>query len=87
MIKPNSPKEDILDSSILEDQVEYVDEDSLNDPSKSEKQRKKEIRQMEEDFSGDEEDYEEVGFMTHYQWVDETQWTDTKASGSRSRLW
>ena len=71
MIKSNSLKEDILDSSILEDQVEYVDEDSPNDPSKSEKQRKKEIRQMEEDFSGDEEDYEEVGFLIQCKWTDE----------------
>ena len=65
LTKPNSLKEEIVDSSILEDQVEYVDEDSENDCLKSENQRKKEMREMEE-FSGDEEDFEEVVFLIDY---------------------
>ena len=66
LTKPNSLKEEIVDSSILEDQVEYVDEDSENDCLKSENQRKKEMREMEEEFSGDEEDFEEVIFLIDY---------------------
>ena len=66
LTKPNSLKEEIADSSILEDQVEYVDEDSENDCLKSENQRKKEMREMEEEFSGDEEDFEEVVFLIDY---------------------
>ena len=66
LTKPNSLKEEIVDSSILEDQVEYVDEDSENDCLKSENQRKKEMREMEEEFSGDEEDFEEVVFLIDY---------------------
>lgn len=66
-----SLRENNYSPSNLEDQVEYVDDESVVDLSENEKKRKKEIKQMEEDFSGDEEDYEEVWILTDYSYVDE----------------
>ena len=49
-----------FEDSDTDEKVEYGSEDDGNDMQ--EKQKQKEIKEMEDDFSGDDEDYEEVRF-------------------------